>query len=60
MNAVIKQIRGFYNNNNIYYTDTDSLCIHKKYWYDLVDYGLVGKSVALGKNDYDITGIFQS
>ena len=31
MNYVIEEINGFYN-NNIYYTDTDSLYIHKKYW----------------------------
>ena len=30
MNDVINQIDGFYN-SNIYYTDTDSLYIHKKY-----------------------------
>ena len=51
MNNVIKQINGFYN-NNIYYTDTDSLYIHKKYWSNLVDNEFVGKSLGLGKNDY--------
>ena len=35
MNDVIKQINGFYN-NIFYYTDTDSLYIHKKYWSSLV------------------------
>ena len=33
MNDVIKQLGGFYN-NSIYYTDTDSLYIHKKHWSD--------------------------
>ena len=57
MNSVIKQIDGFYN-NNIYYTDTDSLYIHKKYWSNLIDNGFVGKSLGLGKNDYGNSGIF--
>ena len=56
MNDVIKQIDGFYN-NSIYYTDTDSLYIHKKYWSNLVDKGYVGKSLGLGKNDYGNSGI---
>ena len=50
MNPVIKHIGGF--KKSIYYTDTDSLYIHKKYWYDLVDIGYVGKSLSLGKNEY--------
>ena len=57
MNDVIKQIGGFYN-NSIYYTDTDSLYIHKKYWSNLVDNGFVGKSLGLGKNEYGNSGIF--
>ena len=59
MNNVIKQIYGFYN-NSIYYTDTDSLYIHKIYWSDLVDKGFVGKIRDLGKNDYGNSGIFYS
>ena len=31
MNNFIRQMDGFYN-NGIYYTDTDSLYIHKKHW----------------------------
>ena len=50
MNNDIKQINGFCN-NSFYYTDTDSLYIHKKYWSDLVDKGCVGKSLGLGIND---------
>ena len=57
MNDVIKKIDGFYN-NCIYYTDTDSLYIHKKYWSTLVEKGCVGKSLGLGKNDYGDSGIF--
>ena len=57
MNDVIKQIGGFYDISN-YYTDTDSLCIHKKYWSDLIDKGFVGKSLGWGKNDYGNSGIF--
>ena len=57
MNYVIEEIDGFYN-NNIYYTDTDSLYIHKKYWSTLFEKGYVGKSLELGKNDYGNSGIF--
>ena len=57
MNDVFRQIGGFYN-NKIYYTDTDSLYIHKKYWSDLVDNGFVGKSRGLGRNDYGNSGLF--
>ena len=57
MNDVIRQIGGFYK-NSIYYTDTDSLYIHKKYWSDLVDNGFVGKSPGLCKKDYGNSGIF--
>ena len=57
MNDVIKQINGFYS-NNIYYTDTNSLYIHKKHWSTLVDKGYVGTSLGLGENDYGDSGIF--
>ena len=57
MNDFIKQIGSFYN-NSIYYTDTDSLYLHKKHWSDLVDNGFEGKSLGLGKIDYGISGIF--
>ena len=57
MNNVINQIDGFYN-NNIYYTDTDSLYKHKKNWSTLIEKGFVGKSLGLGKNDYGNSGIF--
>ena len=35
MNIFIREINGFYN-NSIYYSDTDSLYIEKKYW-DVLD-----------------------
>ena len=57
MNDLIEQLGGFYN-KSIYYTDTDSLYIHKKHWSDVVDNGFVGKSLGLGKNDYGNSGIF--
>ena len=58
MNDVIKQIGGFYK-NIVYYTDTDSLYIHKKDWSSLVDNGLVGKS-GWGKNEYIESGKFRA
>ena len=57
MNDVIRQIDGFYK-NSIYYTDTNSLYVHKKYWSDLVDNGFVGKTLCLGKNNYIYSDIW--
>ena len=57
MNNVIKQINGFFT-NTIYYTDTDSLYIHKNHWSTLIEKEFVGKSLGLGKNDYGNSGIF--
>ena len=57
MNEVFNEIDAFYN-NNIYYTDTDSGYIHKKYWNKLDEKGYVGKKLAQGKNDYGNSGIF--
>ena len=57
MKDVIRQINGFHS-NNIYYGDTDSGYIHKKYWSTFVDIGFVGKSPGLGKNEYGNSGIF--
>ena len=45
-------------NNSIYYGDTDSVYIHKKYWSDILDNGFVGKSLGFGKNKYCNSGIF--
>ena len=57
MNNFIREINGFYN-NSIYYTDTDSLYIEKKYWDVLDKANLVGKNLCQGKNDYKTGGIF--
>ena len=57
MKDVIKQIGGFYN-NSIYYTDYDSLYIHKKYWSDLVEKSVDGKSLGFGQIDYGNLGKF--
>ena len=55
LNEAINQIVGIYD-NSIYYTDTDSGYIHKKYWSNLVDNGFLGKSLGLGKIDYGKLG----
>ena len=57
MNNFIREINGYYN-NSIYYGDTDSLYIEKKYWDVLDKANLVGKNLYQGKNDYKTDGIF--
>ena len=57
MNEVINQLGGIYN-NSVYYTDTDSVHNHNKYWSDLVENSFGGKSLGFGKNDYGNSGIF--
>ena len=57
MNNFIREINGFYN-NSIYYGDTDSLYIEKKYWDVLDKANLLGKNLCQGKNDYKTGGIF--
>ena len=59
MNNFIREINGFYE-NNVYYTDTDSLYIEKKYWDVLDKANLVGDNLCQGKNDYETGGIFYS
>ena len=44
MNNFIRVIDGF-KTNNVYYQDTDSLYIHKKYWKELDKAGLVGNEL---------------
>ena len=56
MNNFIREINRFYN--SIYYGDTDSLYIEKKYWNVLNRANLAGKSSCQGKNDYETGGIF--
>ena len=57
MSDVIQQKGGFYT-ISIYYTDTDSVYIHKKYWSHVVDNGFFGMSLGLGKFNYGTSGIF--
>ena len=57
MNNFIREINWFYN-NNVYYTDCDSLYIEKKYWDVLDKANLVGENLCQGKNDYKTGGIF--
>ena len=57
MKTLIREINGFYN-NSIYYGDTDSLYIEKKYWDVLDEAKLVGKNLCRGKNDFNTGGIF--
>ena len=56
-NNFIREINGFYN-NSIYYGDTDSLYIEKKYWDVLNEANLEGESLCQGKNHYKTGGIF--
>ena len=56
MNKFIREINGFYE-NNIYYTDTDSLYI-EKYWDVLDKANLVGDRLCQSKNDYKTGGVF--
>ena len=57
LNNFIREINGFYE-NNVYYTDTDSLYVEKKYWDVLDKANLVGDNLCQGKNDYETGGIF--
>ena len=57
MDNFIREINGFYN-NSIYYGDTDSLYVEKKYWDVLDKANLVGEGICQGKNDYKTGGIF--
>ena len=57
MNNFIREKNGFYN-NSVYYGDTDSLYIEKKYWNVMDKANLVGEGLRQGKNDYKTGGIF--
>ena len=57
MNNFVREINGFYN-NSIYYGDTDSLYIEKKYWDVLDKANLVRTNLCQGKNDYKTGLIF--
>ena len=57
INIFIREINCFYN-NSIYYADTDSLYIEKKYWDVLDKANLFGEELCEGKSDYETGGIF--
>ena len=57
MNNFIHAFDGFYN-NDVYYTDTDSLYFESKRWEKLDKVGLVGKNLLQGNNDYKDGGIW--
>ena len=57
MNNFIREVNGF-SNNSIYYGDTDSVYIEKKYWDVLDKANLVGRNLCQGKNDCKTGGIF--
>ena len=59
MNNFIGEINGF-NNNSVYYGDTDSLYIEKKYWDVLDNAKLVGEELYQGKSGYKSGGVFYS
>ena len=50
MNNFIKEINAFHN-NSIYYGDTHSMYMDRKYWNVLDKAGLVGNNPCQGKND---------
>ena len=53
MNNFIREVNGFYNNSIycIYYGDTDSLYMEKKYWVVLDKLNSVGEGLCQCKND---------
>ena len=55
MNEVIEHIGGFYK-NNIYYTDTDSIYIHKNDFNILKKDGFIEDTLGKSKNDYGENG----
>ena len=57
MKKFMREMNGFYE-NNMYYTDTDSLYIEKKYWDVLDKTNLIGERLCQGKNDLQSGSIF--
>ena len=57
MNNSIKETNGFYV-NSLYYGETDSRYIEKKYWDVLDKTSSVGEGLCQGKNDYKRGGVF--
>jgi len=56
MNNFVLAIDG-HKNSSVYYTDTDSLYIHAKYFDKLKELDYVGGALGQGKNDYGKSGI---
>ena len=57
INKSIREINGFYN-KNIYYGDTDSLYVEKRYWDVLYKTTFLGKNSCQGRIYYETGGIF--
>ena len=57
MKYFIHALNGFYI-NDVYYTDTDSLCLKNKHWDKIDKAGLVGNRLLQGKIDYKDGGIW--
>ena len=57
MNNFIREVNGLFK-NSIYYGDTDSLYIEKKYWDVLDKANFVGNNLCQGKTEYKTGGIF--
>ena len=57
MNNFIREINGLHN-INIYYGDTDSMFVEKKFWDVLDKANLVGKNLCQCKKDYKKGGKF--
>ena len=58
MNIFIGEMNGFFETENIFYTDCDSLSIEKRYWDVLDKANIVGEGLCQGKNDYKTGGNF--
>ena len=56
MNDVINALDGF-KNHKMYYSDTDSVYIHKNDYEVLKEQNLIGKDLYQSKNDYGDAGI---
>ena len=56
MDNVIDALDGF-KNNKIYYSDTDSVYIHKNDYIVLQEKSLIGKKLIQSKNDYGDAGV---
>jgi len=56
MNNLIESIDGF-KNNEVYYTDTDSIYIRSSKYKNLIDSNYIGKELGQAKNDYGEGGI---